>query len=61
MHEYPHFIGEIEQLDTNQINQNTINVLKHLDGRECLDAICCKFELSHQDVIDMPNVIIVYK
>jgi hypothetical protein len=61
MHEYPHFIGEIEQLDPNQINQNTINVLKHLDGRECLDAICCKFELSHQDVIDMPNVIIVYK
>lgn len=36
-------------------------VIRYLDGSECLDYICCKFEINHLDIINHPQVSIIYK
>lgn len=37
------------------------DVIATLDGSEHLDHLCCKYEVNHLDIINYPNVHIIYK
>jgi hypothetical protein len=42
--------------------QPTVDQFVHLmDGNECLDAVCCKYQLGYLDVMHHPNIQIIYK
>ena len=63
MHEYPLFNGSIDQLEWNGADKgkDMREVIKHLDGVECLDSVCCAVALTRKEIISIPNVIIIYK
>jgi hypothetical protein len=43
-------------------NSNTMaDIIQSLDGSDCLDSICCKYDLNFHEIIAYPCVHIVYK
>lgn len=37
------------------------NIVQQMNGSECLDAYCCRYEVGFLDIIHHPNIQIVYK
>ncbi len=42
-----------------QISVKTI--VEALTGEECLDSLCCRYEVSYDDIVNYPGVHLVYK
>jgi hypothetical protein len=37
------------------------DILEQLDGQEHLDSVCCRYEITYQDLVGYPGVHLVYK
>lgn len=53
--------NNIKTYSTSSSMYDIPEILKHLNGKEHIDSICCTYGLTYQDIIEYPGVYIVYK
>lgn len=61
IHQPDYFQSMRDAQHTEQLGRALQDLLHAMNGSECMDSICCRFELCYEEVIKIPNVKLIFK